>query len=68
LVLVQSEGESLLVFTEEEILTTPCTCTCCYDVETSVPGLLPGPYRIEYCWYEYGSGQTRCHSDEIVIP
>jgi len=67
-VLVESGGERLLVFTEKEILTIPCICTCCYDVETSVPGLAPGPYGIEYCWYDYGSGQERCHSDEIVIP
>jgi hypothetical protein len=61
------EGTTLHL-TEEEILTEPCPCVCCYDVESTVVGLAPGPYTVEYCWYDYETGQEQCHAEDIVVP
>ena len=54
--------------TEEEILTMPCYCICCYNVEATVVDLIPGPYTVEYCWYDYETDGEKCHQQDIVIP
>jgi len=59
---------TLLMFTEEEILTTPCDCDCCYDVEATVVDLAPGEYTVEFCWQDYETGGERCYVENIVIP
>jgi len=61
-----SRGE-VLRLTEEEILIFPCFCECCYDVEATVVGLLPGTYTVEYCWEDDELGE-QCHTEEIVVP
>jgi len=53
---------------EEEILTEPCWCICCYDVESTVEALASGMYTVNYCWFDYGVDEVRCHEEEIVIP
>lgn len=58
---------NLLRLTEEELLTVPCDCLCCYDVETTVVNLAPGTYTVEYCWYDYESGDQQCHVEDIVV-
>ncbi|MHC5046916.1 MAG: hypothetical protein ACYTGY_10185 [Planctomycetota bacterium] len=35
--------EWLLVLTETEVLVEPCFCVCCYEVDSTVGGLAPGP-------------------------
>jgi len=57
-----------LTLTEEEILTMPCHCLCCYDVQTEVAGLTPGPWLVEYCWYDYETGGPVCSTQEVYIP
>jgi C1A family cysteine protease len=59
---------SVLRLTEEEILTIPCNCICCYDVRASIINLAPGLYTVEFCWYDYDTGQDECHFEDIVIP
>lgn len=59
------EGNSLLL-TETEIITTPCPCLCCYDVESTIVDLWPGVYVVEYCWHDYETGDE-CHTEEVVI-
>lgn len=61
------EGNVLLL-TEEEILTEPCYCLCCYNVEATVIDLAPGTYIVEFCWFEYDTDQVECQVGEIVIP
>ena len=61
------EGNVLRV-TENEVLTTPCDCLCCYDVESTIVDLSPGTYELEYCWYDYESGRTECDTQAIVVP
>jgi hypothetical protein len=58
----------VLRLTEEEILTEPCWCECCYDVEATVVDLAPGTYTIEYYWFDYETGQIQCWVGEIEIP
>lgn len=58
---------NLLSFLEEEWLSTPCFCVCCYNVSASVVDLAPGTYTVEYCWYDYESGDTQCHVQDVVI-
>ncbi len=60
------EGNVLYLW-EEEILTTPCDCMCCYDVESTVAGLSPGMYFVEYCWTDYESGGMACFLGEVEI-
>ncbi|UCC32623.1 MAG: hypothetical protein JSU86_10135 [Phycisphaerales bacterium] len=43
---------AVLRLTEEEILTVPCHCTCCYNVEATVVDLAWGTYTIEFCWQD----------------
>jgi len=59
---------NVLHLIEEEILTDPCWCICCYEVEGTVVDLAPGEYTVEFCWYDYDTGQVRCHVQDIVIP
>ena len=56
-----------LTFTETEIVSNPCRCLCCYNVEVTVVDLVPGQYTVEYCWIDE-SGQEQCQSDAIEIP
>ena len=60
------EGNSLLL-RETDVLTTPCDCMCCYDVESLIENLTPGTYTVEYCWFDYDEWVERCHTDQIEI-
>jgi hypothetical protein len=68
IVISVSIEENVLRFTEEEILTLPCDCMCCYDVGATVVDLASGTYTVEFCWLDYETGQIACYVDEIVIP
>jgi hypothetical protein len=57
---------TLLQLTETEILTIPCDCLCCYDVESTILDLWPGTYVVEYCWHDYETGDE-CHREEVVV-
>jgi len=59
---------TLLWLTEEEILTNPCYCICCYEVESTVAGLGPGEYTVNYCWHDYETSGEKCHTQDIKIP
>lgn len=59
--------DDFISLTEEEVLTNPCYCICCYDFEATVAGLAPGTYTVEYCWYDYEEG-PRCYTETVVIP
>jgi hypothetical protein len=60
-------GEWLLLLTEEEILETPCDCMCCYEVTSTVGGLAPGAYTVEYRWHDWETGQEQCHVAVVVV-
>jgi len=60
-------AENVLKLTEKEILTTPCSCLCCYNVESTVVGLSSGTYVVEYCWYDNESGGNVCHTEQVEI-
>jgi hypothetical protein len=59
---------AFLRLTEEEILTNPCFCVCCYDVAATVVNLEPGAYTVVFCWYDYETEQEQCYEEGIVIP
>jgi hypothetical protein len=50
-----------------EVLTMPCDCQCCYEVEATVVDLAPGEYTVEFCWYDYETAGERCYVEDIVI-
>ena len=60
--------DGYLKLVETEILTTPCDCNCCYDVSSTVAGLTPGTYLVEYCWFDYETWQEQCVSATITVP
>jgi hypothetical protein len=60
-------GEWLLRLTEEEILEMPCDCMCCYEVTSTVGGLAPGAYTVEYRWYDWETGQEQCDVAVVVV-
>jgi hypothetical protein len=60
--------EWLLVLTETEVLVEPCFCVCCYEVDSTVGGLAPGEYTVEYTWWDYETGGERCYTDVVVVP
>ncbi len=41
-----------LYITEQEVLTTPCDCMCCYNLTTVVAGLSPGEWQVVYRWLD----------------
>ena len=41
---------------------------CCYEVEATVIGLLPGTYTVDYCWEDYETEQEQCYVEDVVIP
>jgi len=43
--------DSLFV-TEEEVLTMPCDCLCCYKLATTVEGLSAGEWHVVYRWFD----------------
>ena len=55
------DGASLQLF-EQEILTTPCSCLCCYDVEATIVDLPPGEYVLQVFWGDDSYTQS------IVVP
>ena len=59
---------NVLELTEEEVLTNPCYCICCYNVEATIAGLSPGLYTVQFCWYDWETQGESCHREEIVIP
>jgi hypothetical protein len=61
-------GENLILLTEEEVLTNPCDCVCCYEVNAAVVDLASGEYTVEFCWFDYQTWEERCHVENIVIP
>ena len=60
-------AENALTLTEKEILAAPCDCLCCYNVESTIVGLLPGTYVIEYCWYDNETGGDVCHTEQVEV-
>ena len=61
------EGNNLRLI-EDEILTTPCTCLCCYNVETEVAGLIAGEYSVEVCWDDWETHGEMCKTVKVVVP
>jgi len=59
---------NLLRLTEDEILTAPCDCMCCYNAEATVVDLAPGEYTAEFCWDDWETGGELCYVQEVVIP
>jgi hypothetical protein len=65
---VVTQGRGLLHFEEQETTTNPCTCLCCYDVQSKVTGL-SGTYDIEYCWVFPSWDKPRtCVTATITVP
>ncbi|MCP4590838.1 MAG: hypothetical protein GY842_08835 [bacterium] len=60
--------DNVIRMTEEEVLTSPCRCTCCYEVYSTLEDIKPGAYTLEYCWYDYETGAQRCQQEDFVIP
>ena len=62
-----TEAGPVLRLWEEEIATHPCRCMCCYKIESTITGLAPGTYIIEYGWVDYGTG-PRVHREQVTVP
>ena len=60
-------GNNILL-TEEEILPAPCDCDCCYDIQSKIINLESGTYTLDYCWFDYETGQNMCYNTTITIP
>ena len=57
----------MLTFREEEVLTEPCYCVCCYDVRSTVVDVPPGAYTAMYCWFDVDTNEERCDQQTIVV-
>ncbi|MBP7936099.1 MAG: hypothetical protein KA354_15770 [Phycisphaerae bacterium] len=66
-VTLEANGRYLRL-TEKEDLAAPCDCLCCYDTSTTVEGLIPGVYLVEYCWVEDRIGPTCLTSEWTLAP
>jgi len=56
-----------LKLVEKEILTMPCDCLCCYNVETDISGLIPGEYTVEFCWDDYETQGELCKTITVIV-
>ncbi|UCG33801.1 MAG: hypothetical protein JSU68_04030 [Phycisphaerales bacterium] len=59
--------DTTLILTEEEILTNPCFCLCCYEVHYTVTDLAPGTYTVRCCWIDDETYQQECYEQEVLI-
>ena len=57
-----------LNLTETEIVTNPCFCLCCFNVESTIVELSTGRYTVEYCWFDPEEDGIVCHTQEMEIP
>jgi hypothetical protein len=67
IVITFSAQGDVLRFDEQEILSDPCYCVCCYETAATVVGLASGTYTVEFCWYDYAYG-PRCETQLVIIP
>ena len=58
----------MLRLRETEVLTNPCYCMCCYNVQATVVELGPGEYTVELCWFDWETDGELCHVETVVIP
>ena len=42
-----------LVVTETEILTNPCFCICCFDLNTTIEDVPAGQWTLRLRWFDY---------------
>ena len=66
-VTLEVEGNKLKL-NEAEILTTPCDCMCCYNVDTEIAVFEPGEYIVEVCWDDWETGSILCDSITVEVP
>jgi hypothetical protein len=59
---------NVITLTEQEVLTIPCPCICCYTVHASVVDLVPGTYTVFYCWDDPDTGGQECHEEVVSVP
>jgi len=57
-----------LILREKEILTTPCECLCCYNIETQIAGVKPDTYILIVCWEDYEKYRKVCDRVKVVVP
>ena len=66
-VTLSSEGDKLKL-SEKEILTAPCDCLCCYNIETKITISMPGVYVIEVCWDDWETHGEVCETATVIVP
>jgi hypothetical protein len=52
---IDQEG-NLITVMETEILSTPCSCLCCYNLPLQIGPVSPGQYQTDFAWNDYESG------------
>ena len=52
---------------EEEILTMPCDCMCCYDILAVIVDLPPDEYEVEFCWLDWETPGVKCDLQVVVV-
>ena len=58
--------EDRLVMVEQEVLTNPCYCLCCYDLSFTVDNVPPGQWPLLFRWYDQETSGWR--QVELTIP
>ncbi len=59
------DGTIVVVETEVEGL---CDCYCCFDLQTTVTGLAPGEWLLDFTWLDDASGVWETRSFAPTIP
>ncbi len=54
--------------TEDEVLTVPCTCLCCYNLMTEIEDVPPGEYTLNFHWYDYEHHQWETWPVLVIVP
>lgn len=53
---------------ENEILTDPCYCLCCYNLSTLIENAAPGEHQIVFRWYDYENNGWMERELVVTVP
>jgi hypothetical protein len=62
---LHNDGERLKI--EETEIEPSCFCLCCYDVTSTISGLLPGTHIVEYSWFDYETQEKEIYTTVVKV-
>ncbi len=64
---VQLAG-GVMTMVETEVLTNPCFCICCFDLQATVEDVPAGDWVLVFEWYDYESAAWTSDTVSFTVP